>query len=237
MHREKWTLFDESLRVPLFISHPASPYANTHYSYPVELIDIFPTLLDLLHVSHKHACKPVADMHECHPLQGKSLAKIIMGSNFESSFHTRLKTLDMLSIEDSFAISQSWRCAPKDKLLQQMNATHRHFTNAWFECNKAETPQGKLKQVSVLGYSMRTANYRYTAWYHYDRDTALPLLEMPPFAEEFYNHVGEELEDFGHQELGNYIRKIDFQPALARYRARLLHFIRKEIDFRGPFVG
>ena len=35
-------------RVPLMISHPMSPYKGHHYPYPVELVDIYPTVNELL---------------------------------------------------------------------------------------------------------------------------------------------------------------------------------------------
>ena len=41
-------MFDESTRVPLLIHHPLSPYHGQHYVHPVELVDIFPTINDLV---------------------------------------------------------------------------------------------------------------------------------------------------------------------------------------------
>ncbi len=44
----KWSLFEESSRVPLIICDPRySSGHGQHYRYPVELIDLFPTLVDL----------------------------------------------------------------------------------------------------------------------------------------------------------------------------------------------
>lgn len=45
---EKWSMFDESTRVPLLIHHPQSPHHGMHYSHPVELVDIFPTVTDIV---------------------------------------------------------------------------------------------------------------------------------------------------------------------------------------------
>merc|ERR1719223_2426900 len=74
---EKWTLFDEAVKVPLMISHPQSPFQGQHYSQPVELIDVFPTIQDLLmHPFNKeNIYKGVKDI----PLQGKSLAAVVLG--------------------------------------------------------------------------------------------------------------------------------------------------------------
>ena len=48
----KDSLFDESGRVPLVIAHPASPYKKSHVFEPVELVDVFPTILDLISSPH-----------------------------------------------------------------------------------------------------------------------------------------------------------------------------------------
>jgi len=110
--REKWTVFEESTRVPLFISHLQSPFQNKHYSHPVELIDIFPTLVDLLEIPQKRPCKAMGDMNICHPLQGKSLRDVVLGDH---SKHLRSAPLhDMPLLSRDFAISQSWRCAKKE---------------------------------------------------------------------------------------------------------------------------
>lgn len=75
---EKWTLFDESTRVPLLISHPKSPFKGSHYRSPVELIDIYPTVLDLLQAPYDKS-KVCQKDDKCKPLQGKSLAGVILG--------------------------------------------------------------------------------------------------------------------------------------------------------------
>eukprot|EP00607_Mallomonas_marina_P008944 CAMPEP_0182422622 /NCGR_PEP_ID=MMETSP1167-20130531/8350_1 /TAXON_ID=2988 /ORGANISM="Mallomonas Sp, Strain CCMP3275" /LENGTH=285 /DNA_ID=CAMNT_0024600815 /DNA_START=12 /DNA_END=865 /DNA_ORIENTATION=- len=88
---EKWSLFDESTHVPLMIHHPSSPYKGHHYRDPVELIDIFPTLNELLAVPDNPdtVCTPGENdtnyIYECLPLEGKSLARIILGDQNTTS--------------------------------------------------------------------------------------------------------------------------------------------------------
>ena len=77
---EKWTLFDESTRVPLLISHPKSPFQGSHYKSPVELIDIYPTVLDLVQAPYDKN-KVCRQDNKCKPLQGKSLAGVILGDD------------------------------------------------------------------------------------------------------------------------------------------------------------
>ncbi len=46
---EKYTLFEETTRVPLIIADPRYPkHWGTHYGAPVEVLDVLPTMLDLL---------------------------------------------------------------------------------------------------------------------------------------------------------------------------------------------
>jgi hypothetical protein len=40
-----------------------------------------------------------------------------------------------------------------------------------------------------MGYSLRSLNWRYTAWLEFDTNTFLPSLHVPPLAEELYAHL------------------------------------------------
>ena len=74
-------------RVPLFIAHPLSPHKGQHYTAPVELLDVFPTVLDLLQAPSNYSDVCVGNTI-CHPLQGNSLARIVLGDEqFESLRH------------------------------------------------------------------------------------------------------------------------------------------------------
>jgi hypothetical protein len=81
---EKWTLYDEATRVPLIISHPQSPYKGQHYPYPVELVDIYPTINELLGHSFDRK-KDCPSGWACLPLSGKSLAPIVLGPDVHTS--------------------------------------------------------------------------------------------------------------------------------------------------------
>ena len=94
---EKWTLFDESTRVPLLIYHPLSPFKGQQYTHPVELVDIYPTLLDLAGVSYPTVANGGAVSYnplsspcfisdrKCPPLDGLSLAPVVLGSQWQSA--------------------------------------------------------------------------------------------------------------------------------------------------------
>jgi hypothetical protein len=51
----------------------------------------------------------------------------------------------------------------------------------WFDCDKVTRPDD---EVSVMGYSLRTKDFRYTSWFHYNRIICLPILDVAPFDEE-----------------------------------------------------
>ena len=63
------------------IYHPQSPFKGTHYSLPVESVDIYPTLLELQNIPP--ATTESCDQHrglKCRPLAGQSLAPVILGA-------------------------------------------------------------------------------------------------------------------------------------------------------------
>ena len=78
---EKWTLFDESTRVPLMISHPKSPYQGGRYNSPVELLDIYPTVMDVVAPPYNKDIEICKDGDLCLPIQGKSLANVLLGDD------------------------------------------------------------------------------------------------------------------------------------------------------------
>ena len=312
---EKWSMFDESTRVPLIVHHPHSPYKGQHYRHPVELVDVFPTMQDLANppdFNRKKYCKPMpksvpaspagrlmgslsspADLtpaHKivyapyvvCRALQGKSLAEVVLGPSAWRRELARRRTavaeaaggqqqkgqqqqmrrqlldvdsaaaaasddaINSIFLSRQFAISQSWRCSPKKIALDNQNNVQgfnfsdtaklakRKRQSKWLDCDKTKSPQNEM---SLMGYSLRTPTYRYTAWYLFDREKAQPKIDEPPFEEEFYDHRNETLEDFTHREYSNLVFKPSVQHVVKRAREQLTSFIRTEVVFRGPFVG
>jgi len=83
---EKWSMFDESTRVPLMIYHPLSPFGGQHYAEPVELIDVYPTVIDLLNPPFNrdkiYNAPRTRHPRKIVPLQGKSLAPMVLGASW-----------------------------------------------------------------------------------------------------------------------------------------------------------
>lgn len=123
-------MFDEATRVPLFIYHPDSPFAGKHFSSPVELLDLYPTILDLVRPlkTRKTVCDSVENS-VCPPLQGRSLGKIVLGPAYRGSHHLQRTRNEMalhkITSNDthifdsrlSFAMTQLLKCAPLGSFL------------------------------------------------------------------------------------------------------------------------
>ena len=273
-------------RVPLLISHPQSPFQGQRYTEPVELVDIFPTVLDLFPVSpaDKPCDQLYGDITRCLPLQGKSLAPVVLGTpvgdqTAPSALYNkdnargnkkRDKRTDkkkdkkarrrvvpppprplvaeqiMPSLgSDLFAVSQTWRCADKKWLLSLFppavngtkSAEKRGGFTPWNDCTRGDNKKlDKIReQVSVMGYSFRSAAFRYTLWLHWDRVRNLPELLVPPYAEELYDHRRETLQNFTHLELLNLVHRPDFGEVARKLKAKALHFLEHDVKFMGPY--
>lgn len=252
-------------RVPLLISHPNSPYMGQHYSLPVEHVDIYATLNELLKAPYnkKDVCQTGT---KCLPLSGKSLGPVLLGAPlYEANFNkkgTPVKGVKkaynaskygnvMPRMTHDFAISQVLRCAPKDQVdaaakqqefamsnsdsTEQRKPVQTQNRNAfWNDCdlNQKNNPN----EVALIGYSMRTSTYRYTAYFYFNKTTERPEVGRLPFDQELYDHRNETLADFTHRETVNLARKAQFIPHLDTLRKKLVSYINKEIHFRIPLT-
>eukprot|EP01041_Mallomonas_annulata_P003872 gene3872-7730_t len=304
---EKWSLFDESTRVPLLIHHPASPFLGKRFTEPVELLDIYPTLNDILGAPYDHAqvCPSPSTGHRCLALQGKSLAPVILGdvwtqmqgegrqdqngagsvtvkvgkrrsskrgqkrrrerrkrerdddidrggatsqsrrsltedlskdivslleaSRSHSHGHSHSRSVPM---DSYFALSQSWRCANRTLL----HAPDRDWKESlWKSCTIQDNYNEKgANELSLMGYSLRTTEFRYTAWLHFNRTIMQTLFDMPPYDEELYDHRGELLSDFTHLEVVDLARSRRYRKVVRNHRKVLLYYLSKNIVFHGP---
>jgi hypothetical protein len=116
---------------------------------------------------------------------------------------------------------------------QQTGKPMRRHGN-WADCDKTKSGEGELR---LMGYSMRTKDFRYTAWFHYNSALCLPLLDVALYAEELYDHRNETPEEFGHLEMVNLAKKSGAEPVARAYRERLIAFIKSSMVFRGCFKG
>ncbi|XP_045488147.1 iduronate 2-sulfatase isoform X1 [Pieris rapae] len=139
----KYSNFDVALKVPLIFYHPdLNP--KTIMS-PVELIDIFPTIIHLAGLKSRiKKCKSPSEI-ECY--EGTNLVPLISNPN-------------------KFSISQY----PRPSVKPQRNSD-----------------KPRLKDIKIMGYSLRTKRYRYTEWLSFNT-------KNETFGNELYDHNSDPYE-------------------------------------------
>lgn len=226
------------------IYHPLSPFKGQHYTKPVELLDVFPTLVDLTRApfNTKKACNKDT---VCKPLEGKSLAPVVLGQIWTSqkkgktirraASDDKNTSIGSISLARDFSLTQVWRCVNEEAYnaaKKLMITGTKSRPKIWGECEKDKKPPN---EISVMGYSMRTNDYRYTAWMRMDRSTEKPFFDEFPLEEDLFDHRNETLKDFTHQETSNIARRVENQVVLLQLRDKLLKFLKSEVNYRGPF--
>lgn len=287
---EKWNLFEETTRVPLMIAHPLSPFKGKHYKEPVELVDIFPTLNQLMKAPYNKQ-KVCSQGWKCTKLQGKSLVPVLLGEeiysqNFKvapepnrswyvsssanavvatslSSGGNSLsdKRVVMPTMVHNMAITQVLRCAPLKaveayrKIIEaQLELDNKNGANIssgaaagkadsavvgarrvgrkglWGDCDINKKNQ--RDEIVVMGYSMRTTDYRYTAYFYYNKTTERPDWWRPPYEQELYDHKNETLADFTHRETVNLAHRPAYKVVVSSLHQRLVDFLRDKMVYR-----
>lgn len=157
--------------------------------------------------------------------------------------------LVMATFAHDFAISQVIRCAPKDRVPNPATAPHRQRTPEHKEQREAPSPRSAMwndcetrkhnaNEMSLLGYSMRTLEYRYTAYYPFNRTIQRPELSAGlstvPYEEELYDHKNETLSDFTHRETVNLAYRPSYAVVIAHLRTKLAEFVFKTFNNKSP---
>jgi iduronate 2-sulfatase len=151
----KYSNFDVAVRVPLIVWDPSSrTQKQQKLDNVVELVDLFPTLVDLCGLPRIPECKTSGEL-TC--TEGKSLYPLLKGSNNDA---------------EGVAFSQY----PRPAALSQK-----------------DSDRPRLKKIKIMGYSMRTARFRYTCWIGFNRKTFVRNWNRL-FGEELYDHSIDEDE-------------------------------------------
>jgi hypothetical protein len=102
-------------------------------------------------------------------------------------------TTNSVQYEKKFSITQSWRCAEIGLGLANKNS-HKVWNGTdptsysmrrdspWIDCDKTINKPNEI--LSYMGYSIRTSDYRYTAWFPFDNTKAMPRIDAELFEEE-----------------------------------------------------
>lgn len=132
MKSDNW---DMSCRVPLIFSAPFLPKGEVRHE-PVELMDIYPTLVNLAGI----------DPPETHEFHGKDITNLIFGEEDEDV--------------DYLAYSQFPRCV-NISLTQQpwLVDTFPPTAEVQWNCMTSE-----VRYFTYMGYTVRSKQWRYTEW-------------------------------------------------------------------------
>ncbi|CAG9810098.1 unnamed protein product [Chironomus riparius] len=158
----KYSNYEVSLKVPLIIYNPKLPQTKVaKINYIAELIDIFPTITDVAGLPKVPKCPNLLTYEEekitC--TEGKSLYLKMLNYNV---------TIDANKDVEGIAFSQY----PRPDI---------------YPSKLPDSDQPKLKEIKVMGYSVRTSRFRYTAWIKFNNKKFKRNWEKI-FGEELYDH-------------------------------------------------
>ena len=208
-----------------------SPYKGQHYQLPVELVDIYPTLIDFNDFPYLlgRSC-PAGSV--CRPLNGRSLAPVVLGPNFNSVVSTDHPP-PMPTISKHFAVTQVLRCAQHQQLLKindpKFSSSERELllSTVWDACGT----EHRESEVSLMGYSVRTKSFRYTAYLPFNRRVNqvynLTSSEKLHYAiEELYDHREDHLIPLSDRELVNVANSPKYAKRIHEMRLLLREFLK-----------
>lgn len=222
---------------------------------------MFATVNDILGVTIDK--KKVYDGDKYIPLQGKSLAPVVLGKELYGKYFpanvgsVQFRAVSknasnpeqvMPMLEHNFAISQAARCAQRDKIPKDSTTAQLDMQAAaagakasrrrpprpnwliWTDCdmNKKDDPA----EVSLMGYSMRTPDYKYIAYFHFNRTSWKVETDKLPYQQELYDHKNETLSDFTHREVSNLAFRSTYAVTVNNLRRKLIDFIKSRIVFK-----
>lgn len=147
--------------------------------------------------------------------------------------HLGLDSLRSAGIHSNYAVVSAAAVSAANGLaLEAYRATHRR-SPLWTDCNVQPSVLELATEICLVGFSMRTNEYRYTAYFHYNRTTQLPEVlgvnsGVLPYEEELFDHRNETQSDFTHRELVNLVYRPTFEGVVIRLRKKLKEFIRHQ---------
>lgn len=128
----------------------------------------------------------------------------------------------------AFALSQVWRCAQKAQVAQEVENPTKFRQHIWYDCDVSYKGDA---EVCTMGYSVRSRDFRYTAYLHFDRALMKPLWELPPLYEELYDHRSDSSADLGHRELYNVAKRTGFDAIAASMRTNLIRYLKDKVVY------
>lgn len=132
-----------------------------------------------------------------------------------------------------YAVTQVIRCAEKEKYQRAKDPTISHhekqsfISTMWDSCSLEHKPH----EVSLMGYSIRTESFRYTAYLPFNRrvnrvynltNTSL----LSPVMEELYDHRQDHTITLINRELVNVARSPKYSDKLKEMYNKLILFLK-----------
>jgi iduronate 2-sulfatase len=160
----KFSNFDISTRVPLLIHVPGLSRAEVFVDQFVELVDLFPTLVDLTQAAPAlEIC--ARDGHNSKLCtEGRSLVPILVANERKQ-----------VSTGKRAVFSQYPRPGA-------------------FPTQTPDSDRPRLKDISIMGYSIRTPRYRYTEWIKFNH-TSFMADWTTVYGKELYDHLIDPQEN------------------------------------------
>ncbi|KAJ8911048.1 hypothetical protein NQ315_004695, partial [Exocentrus adspersus] len=155
----KYSNFEEATRVPLLIHVPRLSKRRIIIEDLVELVDIFPTVVDLTQVAKS---LPVCEKQHISLVctEGSSLVSVMV-DKLQSRVSTRIKKMAVFSQYPRPGVHPS----------VQPNSDKPH-----------------LRDIKIMGYSVTTRRYRYTEWVKFF-PTNFTVDWNVSYGKELYNHL------------------------------------------------
>lgn len=153
----KYSNYESVLNVPLIIYDPQRPQIKPHRIDTIsELIDLFPTIASLA---------GLPDLPHCHAIpQRESVAVAVIAEELERKQLTCTEGKDL-----TYFMSQSHGRGRAGVDLDDDDdddevASSQYPRPGLTPSRTPDSDQPKLREIKVMGYSIRTRQYRYTAW-------------------------------------------------------------------------
>ncbi|XP_045203887.2 iduronate 2-sulfatase-like isoform X2 [Mercenaria mercenaria] len=182
VYYKKWNI------VNTVINNTGEIFKSKKTTALAELVDIFPTLAELAGIKIPERC-PIhsADVILC--TEGSSLVPLIYN----------LSTVDqslLQSVHHYKTFAQKYRNVNSkikgSALLEKKAAFSQYPRPSDLPIENSDKP--KLRDISIMGYSMRTNDYRYTEWVTFNH-TTFEMDWSEAHARELYSHAFDSLED------------------------------------------
>ncbi|XP_047500365.1 iduronate 2-sulfatase-like isoform X1 [Penaeus chinensis] len=159
----------------------------------VELVDLFPTMVDLAGIPALFPCPDDSrKIKVC--TEGSSLSPLIKKAwDFDLSKYSNVTQLERKH-HDIYSKGMSSVKAAGN--LQGKKAAFSQYPRPGLHPSvDPDTDQPRLRDIKVMGYSMRTHRYRYTVWLKFNNATFMPDWDHI-VSEELYDHEVDSDENF-----------------------------------------